>query len=165
MGMNGKWKEKKQHKNSHFRHSEFLFFLFSVVKTKSEWQEREEKRDKHKWLVFSFHDFPWNSFIWIFISSLFILALFKRFFLSSFSLLHFSPSIHLSCKIKMNWFLFEFCENEMESNIIQLCLISFHLNHNDSFGCEFPESSMIFRQWILNSMEIVLWCVVVIATR
>ena len=31
---------------------------------------------------------------------------------------------------------FEYCDNEMESNVIHLCFISFHLNRNESFGCE-----------------------------
>ena len=123
------------------------FYWFSVVKTKSEWQEREEKRDKHKWLVFSFHDFAWISFIWIFISLFHFFSFHSQgpysfwHYLNGFFFLHFRfftslPFNSTSCQIKMKWFLFEYCENEMESNVIQWCLISFHLNHNESFGYE-----------------------------
>ena len=147
MEMNGKWKEKKQHKK--FTFSTFRIFVFSLFSGENKMWMTRKRREKWqtqmigflfswfrmKFIHLDFH-FSFSFLLFSFSRALFILALFKRLFLSSFSLLHFSSSIHSSCQITMNLFLFEYCENEMESNVIQLCLISFHLNHNDSFGCE-----------------------------
>ena len=147
MGMNGKWKEKKQHKK--FTFSTFRIFVFSLFSGENKmWmtRKRREKRQtqmngflfswfRMKFIHLDFH-FSFSFLLFSFSSALFIPALFKRlfsFFIFASSLLSFNST---SSQIKMNWFLFEYCENEMESNVIQLCLISSHLNHNDSFGCE-----------------------------
>ena len=149
MGMNGKWKEKKQHKK--FTFSTFRIFVFSLFSGENKmWmaRKRREKRQtqmigflfswfRMKFIHLDFHFFSFHSQgSFSFSRDLFILVLFKRlfsFFIFASSLLSFNST---SCQTKMNWFLFEYCENEVESNGIQLCLISFHLNHNDSFGCE-----------------------------
>ena len=147
MGMNGKWKEKNNTKISHFRHSEFLFFLFSVVKIKCGWQEREEKRDKHKWLVFSFHDFAWNSFIWIFISLFHFFSFHSQgpysfwHYLNGFFFLHFRffTSLHqfniLSNKNELISFWILWKWNGVKCHSIMFDFISF-------------ESQWIFWVWI-----------------
>ena len=155
MGMNGKWKEKKQHKK--FTFSTFRIFVFSLFSGENKMWMTRKRREKWqtqmigflfswfrmKFIHLDFH-FSFSFLLFSFSRALFILALFNRLF----SFFIFAPSLlfinSTSCKITMNWFLFEYCENEMESNVIQLCLISFHLNHNESFWCESRISISIF---------------------
>ena len=143
MGMNGKWKEKKQHKK--FTFSTFRIFVFSLFSGENKMIMTRKRREKRQtqmigylfsWFRMKFIHFSFSFLLFSFSRVQFILALFNRlfsFFIFASSLLSFNTT---SSQIKMKWFLFEYCENEMVSNVIQLCLISFHLNHNDSFGCE-----------------------------
>ena len=141
-------KREEQHKK--FTFSTFQIFVFSLFRGENKmWmtRKRREKRQiqmneflfswfRMKFIHLDFHFFSFHFFSFHSQGPCSFWHYLNGFFLSSFSLLHFSSFNSTSSQIKMNWFLFEYCENEMESNVIQLCLILFHLNHNESFGCE-----------------------------